>query len=398
MGTLSTTAKDQYILTESEKQQILIDWNNTAVEYPRDLCVHQLVERQAERTPSALAVQCSGQTLTYRDLNSRANQLACYLSKLGVGPDVPVGIFLDRSLNLAITLLAVLKSGGTCVPLDPQYPGERLAFMLEDAQVTVLVTDENLLGKIDRVKGHTICLGRDWNAIKRERNQIPRAEVAPEDLAYIVYTSGSTGKPRGVQLPHRGLVNHHVAATKIYGLQPSDLVLQFSSISFDISIEEIFPTWVAGGTLVFRTEDTPLAASGFLRWIGEQKITVLNLPTAYWHELVHELSEPSTASLPESLRMVIVGGEKASSTAFSSWLRVSRGKVRWVNTYGPTEASVIAPAHEPEISAPECPLPCPLAVLSPTRKSIYWIPISIQFPWARRASCTSVATAWPVVT
>jgi len=353
MGSLSTTAKDQYILTESEKQQILIDWNNTAVEYPRDLCVHQLVEHQAERTPSATAVRCSGQALSYRDLNSRANQVACYLSKLGVGPDVPVGIFLDRSLNLAITLLAVLKSGGTCVPLDPQYPGERLAFMLEDAQVAVLVTDENLLGKIDRVTGHTVCLGRDWEAIQRERNQIPRAEVAPEDLAYIVYTSGSTGKPRGVQLPHRGLVNHHVAATKIYGLQPSDLVLQFSSISFDISIEEIFPTWVAGGTVVFRTDETPLAASGFLRWIGEQRITVLNLPTAYWHELVHELSESSTASLPGSLRMVIVGGEKASSTAFSSWLRVSRGKVRWVNTYGPTEASVIATAHEPQISAPE---------------------------------------------
>ncbi|MGA9966029.1 MAG: amino acid adenylation domain-containing protein [Terriglobales bacterium] len=352
METISTST-DQPILTESERQQVLVEWNNTAAEYPRDRCVHQLVERQAERTPSTLAVKCGGQTLTYRELNSRANQLACYLSKLGVGPEVPVGIFLDRSLDLAITLLAVLKSGGTCVPLDPQYPGERLAFMLEDAQVAALVTDENLLGKIDSLKAHTVCLGQDWNAIKREKNQTPVAKVTPDNLAYIVYTSGSTGKPRGVQLPHRGLVNHHVAAAKIYGLQPSDLVLQFSSISFDISIEEIFPTWVAGGTVVFRTDETPLAASGFLRWIGEQQITVLNLPTAYWHELVHELSESSAASLPESLRMVIVGGEKASATAFSSWLRVSRGKVRWVNTYGPTEASVIATAHEPQISSPE---------------------------------------------
>jgi amino acid adenylation domain-containing protein len=352
METISTST-DQPILTESEREQILVEWNNTVAEYPRDLCVHQLVEQQAERTPSAPAVKCGGQTLTYRELNSRANQLACYLSKLGVGPDVPVGVFLDRSLDLAITLLAVLKSGGTCVPLDPQYPGERLAFMLEDARVAALVADENLLGKIDGVKAHKVCLGRDWNAIKRERNQTPVTKVTPDNLAYIVYTSGSTGKPRGVQLPHRGLVNHHVAATKIYGLQPSDLVLQFSSISFDISIEEIFPTWVAGGTLVFRTDETPLAASGFLRWIGEQRITVLNLPTAYWHELVHELSESTSAYLPETLRMVIVGGEKASSTAFSSWLRVSRGKVRWVNTYGPTEASVIATAHEPQISDPE---------------------------------------------
>ena len=353
MGTTSTAAKGEPILTPSERQQILVEWNDTAAEYPRDLCVHQLVEQQAERTPSAPAVRCGSQTLTYQEFNARANQLASYLSKLGVGPDVPVGIFLERSLDLAVTLLGVLKSGGTCVPLDPQYPGERLAFMLEDAQVSVLVTSEKLVGKIDRVNGHTVCLDREWNAIRRERNQNPASEGGPENLAYIVYTSGSTGKPRGVQLPHRGLVNHHVAATKLYGLQTSDLVLQFSSISFDISIEEMFPTWVAGGTVLFRTEDTPLAASGFLRWIGERGITVLNLPTAYWHELVHELSDSREASLPPSLRMVIVGGEKASSTAFASWLRVSGGKVRWVTTYGPTEASIIATAYEPAISSPE---------------------------------------------
>lgn len=353
MGTISTAAKGEQILTPAERQQILVEWNDTSTEYPRDLCVHQLVEQQAERTPSAAAVQCGSQILTYHEFNARANQLASYLSKLGVGPDVAVGIFLERSLDLAIALLGVLKSGGTCVPLDPQYPGERLAFMLQDAQVAALVTSANLAGKIERVTGRTVCLDREWNAIRRERNQNPVNDAGPENLAYIVYTSGSTGKPRGVQLPHRGLVNHHVAATKLYGLQTSDLVLQFSSISFDISIEEMFPTWVAGGRVVFRTEDTPLAASGFLRWIGERRITVLNLPTAYWHELVHELSDSREASLPESLRMVIVGGEKASSTAFASWLRVSGGKVRWVNTYGPTEASIIATAYEPEISAPE---------------------------------------------
>ncbi len=352
MGTISTQAKGEQILTAAERQQILVEWNDTAVEYPRHVCVHQLVEQQAERTPSAAAAQCGSQILTYHEFNARANQLASYLSKLGVGPDAPVGIFLERSLDLAITLLAVLKSGGTCVPLDPQYPGERLAFMLEDAQVAVLVTNERLRSKVERVK-RTICLDREWDAIRRESSQNPVGHVVAENLAYIVYTSGSTGKPRGVQLPHRGLVNHHVAATKVYGLQTSDLVLQFSSISFDISIEEMFPTWVAGGRVVFRTEDTPLAASGFLRWIGEQGITVLNLPTAYWHELVHELSDSKEAFLPESLRMVIVGGEKASSTAFASWLRVSGGKVRWVNTYGPTEASIIATAYEPEISAPD---------------------------------------------
>ncbi|HEX8811066.1 MAG TPA: AMP-binding protein, partial [Terracidiphilus sp.] len=206
MGTVSTAAKGEPILTPSERQQILVEWNDTASEYPRDLCVHQLVEQQAERTPAAPAVQWGNQTLTYQEFNARANQLASYLSNLGVGPDVPVGIFLDRSLDLAITLLGVLKSGGACVPLDPQYPSERLTFMLEDAQVPVLVTSENLLGKIDRVHGHTLCLDREWNAIRREPDQNPAGEAGPENLAYIVYTSGSTGKPRGVELPHRGLV------------------------------------------------------------------------------------------------------------------------------------------------------------------------------------------------
>ena len=226
------------------------------------------------------------------------------------------------------------------------------AFMLEDSQVAVLVTDDNLLGKISTT-AHTVCLGRDWNSISAEKNRTAAGNVTSENLAYIVYTSGSTGKPRGVQLPHRGLVNHHVAVTKLYGLQPGDRVLQFSSISFDISIEETFPTWVTGGTVVFRTDETPLAASGFLGWVSEQKLSVLSLPTAYWHELVHELTESSTASLPQTLRTVVVGGEKASSTAFADWLRVGRGRVRWINTYGPTETSIIATAYEPKISDPE---------------------------------------------
>jgi aspartate racemase len=351
MGILSTV-NDQNTLTESERQKILVEWNDTAAEFPRELCVHQLVERQAALTPSAPAVRCGQQTLTYQDLDSRANQLAHYLSRLGVGPEVPVGVLLDRSLDLAITLLAVLKCGGACVPLDPQYPAERLAFMLENAGVAVLVGEEGLLQKIRSGGAQIVCLSRDWQAIQREKRERLATEVTPENLAYIIYTSGSTGKPRGVQLPHRGLVNHHVAAVKIYGLQPSDHVLQFSSVSFDISVEEIFPTWASGGTLVFRTGDTPLAASGFLRWITEQRITVLNLPTAYWHELVHELSG-ANESLPQNLRMVIVGGEKASATAFSNWLRSGGARVRWVNTYGPTEASVIATAYEPSMVDPD---------------------------------------------
>ena len=339
------------ILAESDRRQILLEWNNTAADYPHDCCVHQLVERQVGHTPTAIAVEYKGEILTYEELNARANQLARYLQRLGVGPEVPVGICLDRSFDLAITLLAVLKSGGVCVPLDPKYPPDRLTFMLEDARVLVLVTEQNLLLDRNGTTARTVCLMRDWRAIRHESCDNPTCQATPENLAYIIYTSGSTGKPRGVLLPHRGLVNHNTAAIRLYELRRCDRVLQFSSISFDISVEEIFPTWMAGATLVFRSEEMPLAASGFLHWIEKQKITVLDLPTAYWHELVHELAE-SKAPLPPALRTVIVGGEKASATAFASWLQASAGKVRWINTYGPTEASVIATAWEPAISDP----------------------------------------------
>jgi aspartate racemase len=190
----------------------------------------------------------------------------------------------------------------------------------------------------------------DWKILDGCSRENP-APIDAHTLAYVIYTSGSTGKPRGVMLEHAGLVNHHLAAIDLYGLGSSDRTLQFSSLSFDIAVEEIFPTWIAGGTVVLRTDDMPLAGAGFLRWIRQRAITVLDLPTAYWHELVRELGE-SGASLTDSLRLLIVGGEKASATAFASWLKCGGGRVRWINTYGPTEASIIVSSYQPDPSQP----------------------------------------------
>jgi aspartate racemase len=338
------------LLSPSEKDQ-LAAWNRTESDYPREKCIHQLVEAQAERTPEAIAVQQEKRALTYGELNSRANQLARYLRKRGVGPDVPVGICLQSSPEMMIALLGVLKGGAACVPLDPKYPQERLTYMTQDAQVPVLIADSRTAVNFPGSAAEVVNLVQDWDRIESENTANLDVDLSTENLAYLIYTSGSTGKPRGVELTHRGLVNHNTAAIRLYGLHPEDCVLQFSSISFDIAVEEIFPAWIAGARLVLKTEDMPLTASEFLRWIRQRKISVLDLPTAYWHELVHQLSE-SQQPLPEKLRLVIVGGEKASSVSLQAWRKIAGDRVRWVNTYGPTEASVIATAYEPGSEIP----------------------------------------------
>jgi len=348
-------------IPKADLQRLLVDWNNTAKPYPADRCIHQLVEEQAARTPQALAAETGAQKMTYAVLNRCSNQLARLLRKKGVGPEVPVAICLKRSLELLVALLGVLKAGGACVPLDPDYPSERLAHILRDSQSPVLITQPELLEIVGPTNAEILHFEPGWEILERERGDNLPSEAAPENLAYIIYTSGSTGTPRGVALAHRGLVNHATAAVDLYGLTSSDRMLQFASISFDIALEEIFPTWFAGGCVVPREDHTPLNAPDFLRWLELRRISVLDLPTAYWHELVHDITERGLA-LPQSLRLVIVGGEKASTTAFEAWLKAGGARARWVNTYGPTEASVIATAYEPN---PRKPLPDNLPIGRP---------------------------------
>jgi amino acid adenylation domain-containing protein len=348
-------------LSAAERHRILIEWNQTEAPYPADKCIHQLIEAQAERTPHAIAVEHERERLTYHDFNQRANQLAHYLRKLGVGPDVPVGICLEPSLTLSVALLAVLKANGACLPLDPEYPKDRLQLMVEDARIPVLLSHERLSSDLAGTSTQIVCVDRAWETISQESGSNPRNNISPQNLAYVIYTSGSTGKPKGVMLTHGGLVNYITAAINVYGLKATDRLLQFSSISFDIAIEEMYPTWVVGATLVFRSGDFSLAGSDFLTWARQQKLTVVSIATAYWHELVHELSE-SGASLPESLRLMLVGGEKAQMQVLEAWRRVAGSGVRWINTYGPTETSVIATAYELSSSGP---LPDPVPIGRP---------------------------------
>ncbi|BAZ11502.1 amino acid adenylation domain-containing protein [Calothrix sp. NIES-4071] len=328
------------LLTEKEQQQLLRG-NKNVVAY-QEQCVHQLFEAQVERTPDAIAVVYGNSQLTYRELNQRANKIASYLQKLGVQPEVLVGLCVERSLDLLVGLLGILKAGAAYVPLDPNYPQERLAYMVADAQIPILLTQSTMAPL--PVDTQVIYLDTDWQEIDKEsqENLISLKDYpTPDNLAYVIYTSGSTGTPKGVLISHRSLVNFATVAAVEYEIKASDRVLQFASISFDAAAEEIFPALLQGATLVLRTEEMLSSVSAFLQQCHQQSVSVLDLPTAFWHEMVAELSTLRLA-LPESLRLVIIGGERASSERLATWRQQVNSSIRLVNSYGPTETTVVA--------------------------------------------------------
>ncbi|MGH7411794.1 MAG: amino acid adenylation domain-containing protein, partial [Candidatus Methylomirabilis sp.] len=329
------------ILTDAERHQMLVDWNDTEADYPKDECIHEFFEAQVERTPDAIGIVMGDEQLTYRELNARANQLAHFLREQGVGPEVLVGICMERSLEMVVGLLGILKAGGAYVPLDPTYPRERLAFMLGDTKPPVLVTQERLAGVLPLVECRVIFVDSEWGAIGRGSEGNPASEVTAENLAYVIYTSGSTGKPKGVEIPHRALVNFTTSACEAFALRPGDRILQFASISFDTAAEEIFTSLARGATLVLRTDSMLDTVSVFLQKCRDWDVTALDLPTAYWHELVATLSAERLA-LPERLRLVIVGGDRALPERLLQWQQAVGQRVELLNTYGPTEATVVA--------------------------------------------------------
>ncbi|MEH2073177.1 MAG: amino acid adenylation domain-containing protein [Nostoc sp.] len=330
------------LLTQNQ-QQLLVEWNQTHREYAAKECIHDLFAAQVELTPNAVAIQQEGRQLTYRELSDRANQLAHYLQSLGVKPETLVGICVERSLETIVGLLGILKAGGAYVPLDPAYPKERLADILEDTQLGILLTQERFQDKLPDYAGKTICLDKDWAIIAQQNTVNPISDVQLDSLAYIIYTSGSTGKPKGVMIEQRSLINFVIIATHEYGINAGDKILQFASICFDTSIEEIFPCLLVGATLVLRTEPMLHSSDEFWRCCQQWQLTVLDLPTAYWHQLVAELT-PKDSRIPESLRVVIVGGEEAQLEKVKHWhssIAHFSQPPQLFNSYGPTEATVV---------------------------------------------------------
>ncbi|BAZ33696.1 amino acid adenylation domain-containing protein (plasmid) [Cylindrospermum sp. NIES-4074] len=322
------------LLTASEQQQLLVDWNNTQTDYPNNTCIHHLFELQVEKTPNAVAVIFENQQLTYQQLNHHVNQLAHYLQSLGVKPETPVGICVERSLEMIIALLGILKAGGAYVPLDPAYPPERLAYMLLDAKIPLLLTQGNLVTRLPKHPAQMVCLDREWKAISKECDENPFSGVKPENLAYIIYTSGSTGKPKGVMLVHQGLCNLTMAHIKIFDVQPCSRILQFASLSFDASIWEIFMALCAGATLCLGTSDSLLPGSNLMMLLRNQSITHVILPPSSLAVLPAEESP--------ALQTIVVGGEACFVDLVAKW---SQGR-RFFNAYGPTESTVCVTVAE----------------------------------------------------
>ncbi|MEH2221574.1 non-ribosomal peptide synthase/polyketide synthase [Nostoc sp.] len=361
------------LLTEVEQQQLLVEWNDTGVDYPQDKCIHQFFEEQVERTPDAVAVVFENEQLTYQQLNCRANQLAHYLKSLGVRADVLVGLCVERSLEMVVGLLGILKAGAAYVPLDPEYPAERLSFMLEDAQVPVLLTQDKLLEKLPQHQGQVVCLDTDWQFISQSSQDNALAQltvgialVQATNLAYVIYTSGSTGKPKGVTISHGAIANHCCIIQQTYELVQSDRILQFASINFDASLEQIFPTLIAGATLVLRGSDvwTP---TNFQKIISDFGLTVVNLPTAYWQQLAQESAKTKILDANSQLRLVIVGGDVMLPEYVALWQQSLMSGVRLLNAYGPTEATITATLFEipsqfsKDTNLKKVPIGCPLA-------------------------------------
>ena len=322
------------LLSEAERHKLLVEWNNTQTEYPHDKCIHQLFEEQVEKTPDAVAVVFQNQQLTYQELNQRANQLAHYLRTLGVKPEVLVGICVERSIKMIVGLLGILKAGGAYVPLDPSYPKERLAYMLSDAQPSVLLTQQSLVDSLPEHTSQMVCLDADWGVIVQESLVNPVSKAKADNLAYVIYTSGSTGQPKGVAIEHQGLCNLTTVQTKLFQPNFNSRIFQFASISFDASVWENFMALCSGATLCLGNKDSLLPGLALAQLLREQNITHITLPPT-------ALTVLPTEELPD-LQTIIVAGEASSSELIEQWTKDRH----FFNAYGPTESTICASIAE----------------------------------------------------
>jgi aspartate racemase len=317
------------LLTLTEQHQLLVEWNDTQADYPNNTCIHQLFEAQVEQTPYAVAVVFENKQLTYQELNTRANQLAHHLQKLGVKPEVTVGICVERSLEMLVALLGILKAGGAYVPLDPTYPTERLAFMLCDIQVSVLLTQQQFIEKLPSHSPQVVCLDTDWEVINQNSQENPTSCVTADNLAYVMYTSGSTGKPKGVSVIHRGVVRL-VKETNYANLTTEEVFLQLAPISFDASTFEIWGCLLNGAKLVIMPPHTP-SLEELGQVIQQYKITTLWLTASLFHLMVDERLEDL-----KPLRQLLAGGDVLSIPHVQKFLQ-KIGDCKLINAYGPTE-------------------------------------------------------------
>ncbi|NIA28584.1 MAG: amino acid adenylation domain-containing protein [Actinobacteria bacterium] len=321
------------LVPRTELKRMISDWNQTKVPLPIHQNIHVLFEEQVERNPEAIAVSFEKQNLTYGELNSRANRIAHYLRKAGVGPEDIVGLCIDRSLDVVIGLLGILKAGGAYLPLDPYYPSERLAYMMENSGVSLVLTHFTIKDRLPAFKGKYLYLDKEAETFVNESTDNLSCISRPENLSYIIYTSGSTGRPKGVMLTHRGLVNLVQAQIKVFAVRSDSKVLQFASFSFDASVSEIFMALISGAALHLIDRETMLSSPKLLKALQEREITTITLPPSILAVL------PET-ELPK-LETIISAGESCTKNIVNRWHK----NRRFINAYGPTESTVCATSY-----------------------------------------------------
>ncbi|MEM9482216.1 MAG: amino acid adenylation domain-containing protein, partial [Cyanobacteria bacterium P01_F01_bin.116] len=327
-------------LTSVEKQQLL-KWNNTKADFPHNLCIHELFEAQVEQLPNAIAAVFDGQQLTYSELDQRANHLANYLQTLDVKPDTLVGVYLERSLDMLVGLLGILKAGAAYLPLDPSYPKERLSSIVVDSQVSILLTQQSLLGQLPDHPAHICCIDRDWALISQTAPCTQLKSKHSDQLAYVIYTSGSTGKPKGVKITHKNVVNFLMAMQHEFQVMSADSLLSVTSISFDISVLELFLPLVTGARVVIVNRQVAMNGQQLEQHLTVSNATLMQATPATWRLLL-------AAGWPGQAQLKILCGGEALSRDLASQL-LDKGAGVW-NLYGPTETTIWSTVHKLESS------------------------------------------------
>jgi amino acid adenylation domain-containing protein len=322
------------LLSDTERHQLLVEWNETDAAYPTHLCLHQLFEAQVAKTPHAIAVVCGAEDISYGALNARANQLARCLRARGVGPDVVVGVCLERSIDMEVALLGILKAGGAYVPLDPGYPQERLRFMLDEAAARVLVTESRLAGRLGTAAADLVCLDTARQTVASERGDNLESGATPESLAYVLFTSGSTGRPKGVMIPHRAVCNFMHWAQDAFPLTGDDRVLQRTPCGFDVSVWECYAPVLVGAQLIISPPGADFEPAQLVRTIAATRVTILQVVPSVLAQLLEEPDLPRC----DSVRRVLSAGEALSCALQERFFE--RLDARLYNLYGPTETCI----------------------------------------------------------
>src|SRR6185369_4814962 len=332
------------MMSAEERQEIIVGWNQTSAEYPRERCVHELFEEQIEQRADAVAVVYEGEQLTYDELNRRANQLANHLREMGVGAEEKVGLCVERSVEMIVGLLGVMKAGGAFVPIDPGYPEERIRYMLSDSGAKVALIQSRFKEQVGDICPNIIELEQTAEEVKEENGKNLEAEVSAENLAYVIYTSGSTGVPKGVEIEHRGVANLIAWHQRIYNVMPTDRATQVAGTAFDACVWELWPYLTAGASIHIANDEVYSSASSLSHWLAWERISLCFLPTPLAEVMINQECLSDLA-----LRALFVGGDRLHKAP------EGHQSFSLVNLYGPTENTVVATCARVEPGTEEAP-------------------------------------------